>query len=297
MIKLIFLGTSDAVPTAERNHTSMLLTYGRENIMIDCGEGTQRQIRKAGLNPCKITRLLISHWHGDHVLGIPGLLQTLSLSGYNRTLYVYGPEGTKKFMKELMKTFALVGKYKIKVEEVSGKFLNEEEFSLEAKSMTHGVPCNAYSFVKKEQLKIDKTKLKKTKLPNSPLIQKLKEGKDISYGGKKYSAKDLTSKDKSKKISFVLDTFFNSGIVSFVKDSDLMISESSFSNDLKNKAKEYKHMTATQAAEAAKKAKVGELILIHISQRYNKNRNKILEEAKKIFNNTIIAKDFDTIEI
>ena len=103
MIKLTFLGTSDSIPTEERNHTSILLTYEGENILIDCGEGTQRQIRKAKLNPCKITRILITHWHGDHVLGIPGLLQTLSMSGYNKTLYIYGPEGTKKFMKELLK--------------------------------------------------------------------------------------------------------------------------------------------------------------------------------------------------
>ena len=88
-IKLTFLGTADQIPSANRNHTSMLLTYGGENILIDCGEGTQRQFRKAHLNPCKITRILITHWHGDHVLGLPGLLQTLAASDYNKTLYIY----------------------------------------------------------------------------------------------------------------------------------------------------------------------------------------------------------------
>ena len=104
-IKITFLGTSDAIPSAARNHPSFLLTYQGENILVDCGEGTQRQFRKAGLNPCKITRILITHWHADHVLGIPGLLKTLALSGYNKTLYVYGPSGTRELMNSLLKLF------------------------------------------------------------------------------------------------------------------------------------------------------------------------------------------------
>ena len=88
MTKITFLGTSDQIPSRSRNHTSILLTYEGENILIDCGEGTQRQFRKANLNPCKITKILISHWHGDHVLGLPGLLSTLALSGYNKTLHI-----------------------------------------------------------------------------------------------------------------------------------------------------------------------------------------------------------------
>ena len=94
---LTFLGTSQAIPTKSRNHTAMLLRYEDEMILVDCGEGTQRQFRKAEINPCKLTKLLITHWHGDHILGIPGLLQTLALNNYNKTLDVYGPSGTKRF--------------------------------------------------------------------------------------------------------------------------------------------------------------------------------------------------------
>ena len=118
MIKIIFLGTTDAIPSAERNHTSILLEYKDENILVDCGEGTQRQFRKAKLNPSKVTRILITHWHGDHVLGLPGLLQTLAFSGYNKTLDIYGPKGTKEFVRIILKTFAFQGKYKIEVKEV-----------------------------------------------------------------------------------------------------------------------------------------------------------------------------------
>ena len=296
-IKITFLGTSDAVPTETRNHTAILLNYEGENILVDCGEGTQRQFRKAHLNPCKLTRILVTHWHGDHILGIPGLMQTLAMSGYNKVLHVYGPEHTEYFMKRIMDLFIFVGRYKTDIREVKGKFLNEKDFYIEAKSMSHGVPCNAYVFVKKGQIRIDKNKLKKAKLPSTPLIQKLKQGKDIMYNGKKYKAKDFTFKDKDRKISFVFDTAMNPSIVPFVENSDLLICESTFGKDMEERAKEFKHLTAKQAAEIAKHAKVKKLILTHISQRYEKNKKKILNEARKIFKNSFLVEDLETLEI
>lgn len=299
-IKVTFLGTSDAIPSANRNHSAMLLEYNGENILVDCGEGTQRQFRKAKLNPCKITRILISHWHGDHVLGLPGLLSTLSLSGYNQTIYLYGPKGTKKFVKEMLETFEFQQNYKIIVDEVSGKFFSGKDFSLEAKAMTHGVPCNAYSFVKENQLRIDKTKLKKSGLPEGPLLSKIKQGKDVEFNGKMFKAKDLTYLEEGKKISFVMDTSYNDKIVPFVKDSNVLIIESTFLEDSekgKELAKDYKHLTAKQTAEIAKHAKVGKLILTHLSSRYDKNPKLLLDEAKKIFKESVVAKDFDVFEI
>lgn len=297
MIKLNFLGTSDAIPTIKRNHTSILLTYQGENILFDCGEGTQRQFRKMHLNPNKVTRILISHWHGDHVLGIPGLLQSMSLTGYNKTLYVYGPKGTKKFMNQLLDTFAFTKNYEIKVEEVSGKFLENKEFYLEAKPIMHGIPTNAYSFVKKGNIRIDRNKLKKAKLPNLPLLKDLKNGKDIVFKGKKYLAKNLTFKEKDMKVSFVFDTGFNENIIHFVKDSEILISEATFSKEHEELAKEHMHLTSEQAAQIAKKAKVNKLFLTHISQRYENNLNLILNESKKIFKNSVLAEDLMSIEI
>jgi len=292
-IKLTFLGTSDQIPSADRNHTAILLTYEGENILVDCGEGTQRQFRKAHLNPCKITRILITHWHGDHILGLPGLLSTLALSGYSKTLYIHGPKGTKEFMGELLNLFGFKRKYEIKVEEASGKFLENNDFYLEAEAMEHGIPCNAYVFVKKGHIRIDKNKLKKFKIPEGKHLQELKQGKDLVYNGKKFKAKDLTFGENNKKVSFVLDTLENKKIVPFVKDSDLFVSESSFSDELKEQAKEHLHLTSSQAAEIAKKAKVKKLILTHLSQRYENNPKQILNEAKKVFKNTVLVKDFD----
>ena len=297
MIKITFLGTSDSIPSAERNPTSILLTYDGENILVDCGEGTQRQIRIAKINPCKITRILITHWHGDHVLGIPGLLQTLALSGYNKTLFIYGPKGTKQFMKNLFKTFFFRERNKIKIEEVDGRFLETDDFYLEAKRMTHGIPCNAYTFVKKGKRRIDKNKLKKSKLSSGPLLKKLKEGKNITYKGKKYLAKNLTTLEEDSKVSFVFDTSINKDIALFVQNSDLLISEATFSSEFEERAKKHKHLTAKQAAEIAKKAKVKKLVLTHISQRYKKEPGKILNDAKKIFKNSFLVEDLDKINL
>lgn len=298
MIEITFLGTSSAIPTSKKNHSATLLRYGKENILVDCGEGTQRQFRKAKINPTKITKILITHWHGDHVLGIPGLLQTLSLNGYNKTLNIYGPKGTKKYFKNLMGAFVFEKNYEISLKEISsGRFFEDEDFYLESEGMTHGIPCNAYSFIEKDKLRINKKRLEKTELPQNELIQKLKMGKDISYKGKKYKYKDLTFKEEGKKISFVLDTSFNKKIVSFVKNSDILICESSLDSEMENRAKETNHLTSKQVGEIAKKSKSKKLALVHISPRYEKEPQKILNEAKKIFKNTIMPKDLDTIKI
>ena len=297
-MKITFLGTSDAIPTASRNHTAVLLNWENENILIDCGEGTQRQFRKAKINPCNITRLLITHWHGDHVLGIPGLLQTLTFSGYNKTLKIYGPRGTRKYMKELTDAFIFTGKLKIEIKEIDkGKFVDEKDFYLEAERMTHGCPTLAYSFVKKGKLRIDKKKLKQYKLAVGVHLQKLKQGKDVVYEGKKYLAKNLTYIVDEEKISFVFDTSFNNLISKFVKGAKVFVCESQFGSDMERKAKEHKHMTSVQSAKIAKEAKVGRLYLTHISQRYEKNFDKLLKEARKIFKNSHIARDLEVVEV
>lgn len=296
-VDLTFLGTSDPIPSASRNPSSLLLSYNGENILIDCGEGTQRQFRKAKLNPCKTTRILITHWHGDHVLGLPGLLSTLSLSGYNKDMYIYGPLGTKKFINEMLRAFAFQKNYKIIVEEVSGKFFFGKDFYLEAKAMDHGIPANAYSFVKPGQIRIDREKLKKTGIASGPILSKLKEGKDITYEGKKYKARDLTYRDEDVKVSVVMDTLMNDKIASFVKGANLFVCESTYSKGDSEKAKEHMHMTSEQVGKVAKKAKVGKVYLTHVSSRYQNNPKLILNEARKVFAESYLAKDLDVVSV
>lgn len=296
-IKIIFLGTSAAVPSASRNPSSILLQYKDENILIDCAEGTQRQMRKAKLNPCKINKILVTHWHGDHVFGMPALFQTMVLSGYNRQMKVFGPKHTKYFMKNFVNVFVPVLKFNADVNEVSGKFFETNDFYLEAESMKHGIPTNAYNFVIKDKLRIDKKKLAKAKLPAGRHLSDLAKGKDITYKGKNYKAKDFLYGEKGKKISFVLDTLDNKRIVPFVKGANFLICESSFGSDLKDLAKEHLHLTADQCGMIAKKAKVGKLLLTHISQRYEMDVKSLLKDAKKNFKNVEIMKDFDVVEV
>lgn len=295
-IKLTFLGTGSSTPTAQRNHTGMYLQFGKENILVDCGEGIQRQFRKAKLNPCKLTKILITHWHGDHTLGLVGLLETLAMSEYSKKLKIYGPKGTKGKIKLFEKIY---GNFKIDIEikEVSGKFLEEKEFFIESARMTHGIPTNAYSVVTKDKLRLDKTKLKKLKIPNSPLLGKLQEGKNINYKGEKIKSKDVSYIQKGKKMTFILDTLMNENALKISENSDVLICESSFLSKEGEKIKEYKHLTAKQAATIAKKSKSKKLFLIHISQKHEKNKIEVLADAKQVFKDTTIPKDLDKILI
>jgi len=297
-IKITFLGTAAQIPTAKKNHTGILLTYKDENILIDCGEGIQRQFRKAKLNPCKITKILITHLHGDHIFGLPGLLSTLGFSEYNKTLEIYTPKGTKKPLEEFLKLFKFERNLKINVTEISSHtkpFFETKEFKLNSESMKHRTPTNAYSFVIKDKIRIDKKKLKNSKIPAGKHLSELQKGKDIKINGKKYTAKNLTYLEKGKKVSIVLDTLDNKKIVPFVKNSDLFICESSFSSENSKEAKEHLHMTAEQAGKNAKNAKVKKLILTHISQRYDYKLKELLQDAKKHFKNIEIARDFDEV--
>lgn len=298
MVKITFLGTADSIPSVNRNHTSILLNDNKENIIIDCGEGTQRQFRKASLNPCKLTRVLITHWHGDHVLGLPGILSTLALSSYSKKLFIYGPVGIKKKIEDMLEVFSFKREYEINVEEISqGRFFENDDFYLEAEEMEHGIPCLAYSFTKKGKLRIDKKKLLASGLEQKPYLKDLTLGKDITVDSKKYFSKKLTYLEKDKKISIVMDTKFNKKIKPFVKNSDILISEGTYNSSLESEAEEKMHLTVSQAAKIAKLAKVKKLIITHISSRYLKDLDGLLSEAKEIFNESYFAKDLDSFEI
>lgn len=296
-IKIVFLGTGSAVPTVRRNHPSIYLEYKGEGILFDCGEGTQRQIRKAKINPCKISKIFITHWHGDHVLGLPGLIQTLILNGYSKTLELYGPEGTYRMMDAYQQLFIKKGNaFSINVNEITQKKLEFDNFYIMSEKMEHDCPCLAYSFNVPEKTRIDKKKLEKLKLPNSPLISELLKGKTITLNGKKVDGKKIIYKEQKKKITYITDTSLIKDLSEFAKDSDVIISESTYSGEEEELAKKHKHLTSTQIAQVAKKSNSKKLILFHLSQRYE-NPKQILDESKKIFKETVIAEDLDKFEV
>ena len=300
MAEIIFLGTGCMQPTKIRNHAGVLLSYKKENILFDCGEGIQRQMRIAGVKPAKITRLCITHWHGDHVLGIPGLLSTMGAdrSGQEeeQILHIYGPKGTKTYLTNMFKGFAAKDIISYEVHEVSaGKAYEGEDFVLEAQKLEHSIPCIGYSFKEKDKLRIDVVKAKNLGL-EGPVLGKLQQGKDVTIKGKKIKAKEVTYATLGKKISYVTDTIPCKGADLLAKDADLLICEGTHLDEIREKTEKSRHMTVRQAALVASENNVQKLVLTHISQRY-KMPSEIIEEARTYFDNSVVAEDFMKIKV
>ncbi len=296
-MQIIFLGTSSMVPTKDRNHSSIYLEYKGEGLLFDCGEGTQRQIKIAGIKPSKIKKLVISHWHGDHVLGIPGLIQTLSHNEYTDTLEIYGPSGTENNLKKIFDFFSAEYRIKYKVHELKdGDKINFNAYSLEAYSLIHPVPCLGYRFIEKDRRRIKKEAIEKLKIPDSPLLGKLQRGQSVEWKGKKVSAEETTTIVHGKKIGLIFDTRINNSCYAIAKDADLLISESTYTKELEENAKKFKHLTSTQAGHIAKESNSKKLVLTHFSQRY-KDAKGLVAEAKKEFKEVKLAEDFMKITV
>ena len=297
-MEIVFLGTSSMYPTKTRSHSAVLIKYNGHSILFDCGEGTQRQMRIFGESVMKIEAIFITHWHGDHSLGVAGILQSLTASKREKPLYIFGPIGTKKSIDCILKTYKFSPSYKIIVTESRGGLLYEGDgFKIFSMSVVHTVPTLSFYFKENDKRKINVEYVKKFGLTKHPLLGKLQNGETIEWEGKKITPEEGTKLIKGKKISYVVDTIFFDKLIEFVENSDLLICESTFEKKLEEVAKEYMHMTSYDAAKLAKESKSKKLVLTHLSQRYEKNSEEILNEAKKIFKNTILAKDFLKIKL
>ncbi len=297
IMEILFLGTSSMVPTKERNQSGLLVSYGSENILVDCGEGIQRQLKIAGVKIVKITKILISHWHGDHVLGLPGLIQTMSSSDYDKKLKIYGPVGTKKFMKNMFKAFIFDKKIDIEVKDIKkGKFFDSDELILEAQPLEHNIITLGFNIIEKDRRKINLAFTKKVGIPEGPLLGKLQGGGEIVWKGQKISPAEATVLINGKKLTIINDTAPCNGAYLLAKDADLLISEATYASNLESKGEEHSHMTSKQAAELANRANAKRLILTHFSARY-KDTKELEEDAKDSFYNVTCAEDFMNIKL
>ncbi|MBS3147122.1 ribonuclease Z [Candidatus Woesearchaeota archaeon] len=296
MPEIIFLGTSCMLPTKNRNAFSILLRYNQENILIDCGEGTQRQLRQLDISPTKITRVFLSHLHGDHILGLPGLIQTFVASAPEKELIIYGPRKTKLLMDYLLNLFVSdKNRVRIKIKEIeSGKIFENNEFEINCAKLEHSITCIGYSLIQKDVRKINIDYLKKFGLKENPLLGDLQKGKSITFKDHKITPKQATYLKEGKKITFILDTKYCKSAINLAQNSDILICESTFTKAYKDKAHEFKHLIAEDAAKIAKLSKSKELILTHFSQRY-KTSEEFYKEAKKIFKNVKCVNDLDSI--
>ena len=280
------------VPTKERNHPGTFVTYRTEGILIDCGEGIQRQMKIANIPVTKVTKLLISHWHGDHVLGIPGLIQTLASTRTEKKLEIYGPKGTKKRLDHVFKAFIFDNKIDLEVIEIGKRKIFEgDRFYIEAWPLDHGVPTYGFNIIEKDWRKVDMKKAQKLGIKQGPMIGKLADGKSVTVDGKRIKPDNISSIIKGKKLSYISDTALCKNCYNMSKDADLLISECSYTSDLEDKAEKYDHMTAKQAALVASRNKVKRLILNHFSARY-KSAKVLEDEAKDVFENSKASFDF-----
>jgi ribonuclease Z len=299
-LSIIFLGTGGSWPTVKRNVTSIALKRAGEIILFDCGEGTQRQFQKSNLSYMQISKIFITHFHGDHFLGIPGLIQTMQLNDRENPLHIYGPKGMKKLTSQLLSLGYFKPNFKINTYEVDeGDVLDFKEYTVKPLKVKHGVPTLAYSFEEKTRSgKFNKPKALKLGIPEGHLFSKLQRGKTITLkdGRKITSDMVLGPPRNGRKIVISGDTIPTDTIIGFAKDADVLIHEATFASDLEEIANEYGHTTASQAAEIAQKANVEKLFLTHISPRYL-DKEILEKEAQKVFKKSFIPKDFQEYDV
>jgi ribonuclease Z len=300
-IYINFLGTAGSVPTVKRGLPAVLVQRGNEQLLFDCGEGVQRQMIQAKVGFHKKLKLFISHLHGDHVLGLPGLLQTMALMDRQRKVEIHGPEGTKRFLEDTREVLKFALTFPIEIHEIygSGIVCTEEGYVVEAIWSNHVVPSFAYALVEKPRPgRFYPDKAKALGIPEGELWSKLQHGQPITLP-KSTAVKPeqvMGPLRPGRKIVYTGDTRPFRGFARFAAGADLVIHEATFDDTLSEKAAEDGHSTPSQAAEDAAKAKAKKLVLTHISARYV-DSSVLLEQAQKVFANVVVAEDFMRLEL
>ncbi|MEM0313946.1 MAG: ribonuclease Z [Candidatus Bathyarchaeia archaeon] len=300
-MRVTFLGTAGGIPTPRRGLTAILVKRGNEQMLFDCGEGMQRQMIIAGGSFHRKMKVFITHMHGDHVLGLPGMIQTMSLLGRDKKLEIYGPPGIRAFMECIRGAVQFGLTFPIEVYEVSkaGVVCEECEYLIECVPANHTIPSLAYALVEKPRPgKFYPEKARALGIPEGPLWGKLQHGEEVKLDdGRVIKPEEVTGPTRpGRKIVYTGDTRPCRALTTFARNADLLIHEATFGDELAERAKEDGHSTPSQAARLARKAKVKRLVLVHISARYE-DASVLLEQGKKFFNNTILAEDFMEIEI
>lgn len=300
-LKVTFLGTAGSVPTPERSLPAIAIQRKDELILFDCGEGVQRQIIKAKVGLQKKTKIFITHMHGDHMLGLPGLIQTMTLMDRKRKLQVYGPEGIQAFLEAIQSTVQFALTFPIETHEIrqEGTVYREKEYEIKAIQTNHVIPSFAYALEEKPRPgKFYPEKALEKGVPEGPLWSKLQSGKNIILpNGSLVKPEDVMGPQRrGRKIVYTGDTKPFKALIEFAKEADLLIHDSTFDDKLSKRARDDGHSTPSQAAKIAKKANVKQLVLTHISARY-KETTVLLEQAKRIFQNVLVAEDLMTIDL
>ncbi|MDB3906854.1 ribonuclease Z [Crocinitomicaceae bacterium] len=295
------LGSGAAVPTSRRNPSSQYIQCRNRHFLIDCGEGTQMQMRKFGVSFNRITHVFISHLHGDHFFGLVGLLSTMHLMGRVKAIHIYGPVGLKEIIQ--MQLEVAKGKLaydlifrEIEPEETSVLF-EDDKVSVACFPLVHKIPTSGFRIEEKERertLLAEKARADGVKLE---YFHRLKKGEDIEEDGTTISHLDYTkAAEPPKSYAYCSDTALSDKTVAAVAGVNFLYHEATFIEALRDRAKATKHSTARDAAEVAKRAKVGKLLMGHLSARYDSGKQH-LEESKEVFLNSECVEDGQVIEV
>jgi ribonuclease Z len=299
-MRIVFLGTSAAVPTSTRGLSCTVIVRGGELLIFDAGEGIQQNFIRARLGINKKIKIFITHMHADHCLGALGLLQTLSLLGRETPVDIYGPPDFAEFVKANVKILAFGLIYEVRITSIKaeGVVVKERDYFISCCKAQHIIPAYAYCLNEYERPgKLDINKIEKFGIPEGHLYKKLQSGEDVTYKGRRVLSVRVTGPRRpGRKVGISGDTRPTARLRNFFRDCDLLVFDSTYSHDEFQKAKERFHSTASEAAVLANGAGVKKLLLTHFSARY-KDTNQLVSEASTIHNNVEAAEDLKVIDI
>jgi ribonuclease Z len=304
-MELHFLGTGAGLPSKDRNVTSIGLSMPQERQavwMFDCGEATQHQMLYSPLKAGKIEKIFITHLHGDHIYGLPGLLSTRSFQQSDLQLEIYGPRGIKEYIEVSLNISGSSTANSLIIHEIEpGRIFEDEGWTVDAIELSHGIPCFGYIIKEKDtlgELRVDK--LRELGITPGPIYRAIKTQEVTELpDGQQIRREDFIGPDKpGRKLAILGDTTYLPELKEVLQDADILVHEATFSAEEPEMAKAYGHSTALQAATLAKEANVQKLILTHISARYHKEEAEILaEQAQTIFPATELAEDMSVFEV
>lgn len=298
-MRIVFLGSGGSWPSPQRNVLSIAIKRGKEIILLDCGEGTQRQFMSSPFSFMQTKKILLSHFHGDHFLGLPGLIQSMTLNDREDGIRILGPRGTEDLVKILLDLGYFNPSFPVEVRDLEpGTILDFEAYKITAFKAEHNVPCLGYCIEERERPgRFNLERARKLGIPEGPLYRELQIGREVKVEGRVITPDMVLGPPrKGRKIVYSGDTLPSKETVRYARNCDVLIHDATADSSFEEKANRYGHSTARQAARIAKESKAKVLFLVHISPRYEDTK-PLLDEAKKVFENSIVAEDLMEYEV
>ena len=297
-LDVVFLGTAGSSPTAQRAPSALLIRRGGDKLLIDCAEGTQRQLLRSDVGLAELREVFLTHYHADHYLGLPGMMKTFALRGRELPLTVYGPPGLRQLLAALRRVFGKLTYELDLVELEAGDRVERSGYAIETFRVDHGVSGIGYALLEDGRPgRFDVEAADRLRVPDGPARGALQRGETVTLvDGTLVCPEDvLGTPRRGRKLAITGDTAPSASVVEAARDADLLVHEATFGLDELDRARETRHSTAEDAARTAAAADVRMLALVHLSSRYG---GRDLEaEARAVFPDTVVPRDFDTIVI